>query len=414
MVAEMSDMHCSSVSQTVFGPDARRLPSMSRTIGLVSRLPAPLRRAIKKVPGSRSAQARLAGIPNGRIPEPGELRPVVYLPTWATWDEMRQRPQYILSAFARAGHDVYFIDPREPRERMADGVHIVPSLKYVPRSYVILYVHFAPLSAMFDSFDDPVIIYDILDNLTIYDADEVGMPEERRVRSHHPAVIERADIVMASAPNLISKYKSERPDILLVENGVEPSRFRANLPRPDVLEQIARPMVGYHGAVARWFDFDLFESVAELLPSYEFVIVGPIDGDAKNRVQGFAELPNVHVIGAVPSDEIPLYVASFDVGIIPFVVDELTRGVSPLKMYEYLAARVPVVSTPLPVCEAHPVVRTASTPGPFASEVQAAMEDRTAAFDEAAATAADAASWDNRISAVRSELGGRHLLTVPS
>jgi glycosyltransferase involved in cell wall biosynthesis len=386
---------------------------MSRTIGLVSRLPASLRRAIKKIPGSRTAQAKLAGAPRGRDPEPGGLRPVVYLPTWARWDEMRQRPQYVLSAFARSGHDVYFIDPREPKERVADGVHIVPSLKYVPKANVILYVHFAPLLAMFDSFEDPVVVYDILDDLIIYDADEIGMPEERRVRFHHPAVMERADVVMASAPNLISKYETERPDILLVENGVEPSRFRDDLAVPDVLAQMSGPVVGYHGAVARWFDFDLFEGVAVRLSSYDFAIVGPVDDEAKERVEHLALLPNVHLVGAVPSDEIPQYVAAFDVGTIPFVVDELTRGVSPLKMYEYLAARVPVVSTPLPVCEAHPVVRTASSPESFASEVLEALKSRTSEFDEAADTATDAASWDSRISSVRLDLQERQMLEVP-
>jgi glycosyltransferase involved in cell wall biosynthesis len=387
---------------------------MSRTIGLVSKLPESLRRALKRVPGSRTVQAKLAGVPRGRDPEPGGLRPVVYLPTWARWDEMRQRPQYVLAAFARSGHDVYFVDPREPKERMADGVRIVTSLGSVPKTSVILYVHFAPLAAMFDSFDCPVVVYDILDDLSIYDADEVGMPEERRVRYHHPSVMENADVVLASAPNLISKYQSERPDVLLVENGVEPSRFRGDLPLPVALAGIARPIVGYHGAVARWFDFDLFESVVESLPSYSFVIVGPVDDDARQHVRRFEELSNVHLVGAVPSDQIPSYVAAFDVGVIPFVVDELTRGVSPLKMYEYLAAGVPVVSTPLPVCEAHPVVRTASGVESFVSEVVEAVEGRSATFDNAAKVAAEGASWDNRIDSVRHELAKRKLLAVPS
>jgi glycosyltransferase involved in cell wall biosynthesis len=387
---------------------------MSRTIGLVSKLPESLRRALKRVPGSRTAQVKLAGVPRGRDPEPGGLRPVVYLPTWARWDEMRQRPQYVLAAFARSGHDVYFVDPREPKERMADGVHIVTSLGSVPKASVILYVHFAPLAAMFDSFENPVVVYDILDDLSIYDADEIGMPEERRVRYHHPGVMEQADVVLASAPNLFSKYELERPDILLVENGVEPSRFRGDLPLPDAFAGIARPIVGYHGAVARWFDFDLFESVVESLPSYSFVIVGPVDDDARQHVRRFEELSNVHLVGAVPSDQIPSYVAAFDVGVIPFVVDELTRGVSPLKMYEYLAAGVPVVSTPLPVCEAHPVVRTASGVESFVSEVVEAVEGRSATFDNAAKVAAEGASWDNRIDSVRHELAKRKLLAVPS
>jgi len=388
---------------------------MSRAIAYVGRLPAPLRRMIKRLPGVRKVQAKLAGAPAGPIPEPGRLRPVIYLPTWARWDEMRQRPQYLLAAFARAGHDVYFVDPREPRARTADGVQIVPSLASVPGSHVILYVHFAPLAAMFEGFDDAVIVYDILDDLTIYDDDEVGMPEERLVRSHHPGVMERADVVLASSPDLISRHRSERPDILLVENGVDPRRFRGEHALPSALEGIDRPIVGYHGAVARWFDFDLIRGVAERLAEFQFVVIGPVQDDAEAHMAVLSGLANVHRIDPVPSDEIPQYVAAFDVGLVPFIVDDLTRAVSPLKMFEYLAANVPVVATPLPVCENHPVVTTATSIDDFAVAVEAAARKRnTDAFIAAAAAAADAASWDSRVETVRKQLAETHQLRVPS
>lgn len=340
---------------------------------------------------------------------------MVYLPTWARWDEMRQRPQYLLSALARAGHPVYFVDPRESFVRRADGVSIVPSLSSVPGSHVILYVHFAPLAAMFASFDDAVIVYDILDDLAIYDDDEVGMPEERRVRSHHSSVIDRADVVMASAPELIATHRSEREDIFLVENGVEPERFRGDHALPGALEGVARPIVGYHGAVARWFDFDLMQGVAEKMSEFQFVVVGPVDKEAEVSVAQLDALPNFHWIEPVPSDDIPDYVAAFDVGLVPFVVDDLTRAVSPLKMYEYFAARVPVVATPLPVCVDHPLVVTASTVDDFAGAIRAASVERnTEAFTTAADAAADAASWDSRIEIVRRRLAEQNQLTVPS
>lgn len=388
---------------------------MSRAIAYVGRFPTPLRRMIKRLPGVRKVQAKLAGAPAGPRPEPGGPRPVVYLPTWARWDEMRQRPQYLLAAFARAGHDVYFVDPRERAERTADGVSIVPSLRSVPGSHVILYVHFAPLAAMFDSFDDAVIIYDILDDLSIYDADEVGMPEERRVRSHHPEVMERADVVLASAPNLVDKHGTERPDIVLVANGVDLGMFRGEHTLPDALQGIDRPIVGYHGAVARWFDFGLLRGVAERLPGFHFVVVGPVDSDAEAQMASLSELPNVHRVDVVPSDDIPRYVAAFDVGMIPWIVDDLTKGVSPLKLYEYLAARTPVVSTPIPVCVSHPVVRTASSVDDFVTALRAAASERGAeVFTAAADAAADAASWDRRVETIRRQLADRELLNVPS
>ncbi len=372
-----------------------------------------MRRMIKRFPGARKAQAKLAGTPIGPTPEPGQLRPVVYLPTWARWDEMRQRPQYLLAAFANAGHDVYFVDPREPAVRCADGVVIVPSLKFVPASHVILYVHFAPLAAMFDSFDDAVVVYDILDDLSIYDDDEIGMPEDRRVRSHHPSVMARADVVTASAPELVSTHLGERTDILLVENGVEPERFKRAHDVPQPLSTVPAPIVGYHGAVARWFDFDLLKGAAARLPDFQFVVIGPVDPDAEGPMAVLQRLPNVHRVGAVPSDEIPEYVSTFDVGIVPFVVDELTRAVSPLKMYEYLAAGVPVVATPLPVCVAHPMVRTAASVDGFVSEIEAAAAERgTEEFEVRARAAADEASWDSRIEIVRHQLQEQEQLSV--
>ena len=124
-------------------------------------------------------------------------------------------------------------------------------------------------------------------------------------------------------------------------------------------------------------------------------------------------LPNVHRLGAVPSDEIPEYVSTFDVGIVPFVVDELTRAVSPLKMYEYLAAGVPVVATPLPVCVAHPMVRTAASVDGFASEIEAAAAERgTEEFEVRARAAADEASWDSRVEIVRHQLLEQEQLSV--
>ena len=386
---------------------------MSRALNYAGRLPAPVRRMIKRLPGARKAQAKLAGEPSGPTPRSGELRPVIYLPTWARWDEMRQRPQYLLAAFARAGHPVYFVDPREPTARRADGVDIVPSLGSVPASHVILYAHFAPLVSMFDSFDDAVVVYDILDDLSIYDADESGMPEERRVRSHHPSVMQSADVVVASAPELVATHRSEREDIMLVENGVEPERFRAPQNRPSTLEHIAGPIVGYHGAVARWFDFPLMQGVIEAMPETQFVVVGPVDAEAERSIGPLQAISNFHLLDPVPSDEIPGYVAAFDVGLVPFVVDDLTRAVSPLKMYEYLAARVPVVATPLPVCVDHPLVATASTIDGFVEAIQSARADRgSEEFTKAADDAAQAASWDSRIDIVRQRLSEQGQLVV--
>ena len=382
-----------------------------RLYTLAERLPAPVLRTLKRLPGAWRIRARLAGKPQATGPGAGELRPVVYLPTWARWDQMRQRPQYLLAAFAKAGHEVYFIDPRERQPRMADGVDLVPDLEHVPGHNVILYVHFAPVSSMFQLFDDPVIVYDILDDLSIYDADEDGIPAERRVAHFHPDVVLNADVVSVSSESLAEQHRRERPDLIVVPNGVEPERFTKPQPRPDDLPDGVMPLIGYHGAVAPWFDFDLYAATAELLPDCQFVLVGPIDPRASERAGRLAALPNVIILGERPSDLIPWYVQRFDVGTIPFVVDPMTRGVSPLKMYEYLAAGKPCVATPLPACVAEAIVRTAPDAPQFAAAVREALGDATdQAYAAEVRASAAAASWDRRVAVIRRRLDDIGLL----
>lgn len=322
---------------------------------------------------------------------------MVYLPTWVRWDQMRQRPQYLLVAFAAAGHPVYFVDPLEPEPRQVDGVRIVPDVAQVPKQGVILYVHFAPMRHMFGLFDDPVVVYDILDDLSIYEADEVDVPPERRVAAHHPHVMREAQVVIVSNRVLADTHRAERPDLIVVENGVDPARFGRPAPRPADLPEEG-PIVGYHGAVSYWFDFELLEQVASRRPEWRFVLVGPVDPRVKERAEQLAQLPNLVLLGERPSDDMPGYVQGFDVGSIWFQVTPMTRGVTPLKMYEYLAAGKGCVSTPLPACVEEPEVRTASDPEGFVAELEAELAAATdPAVVEARKLAARAHSWSARL-----------------
>ncbi len=388
---------------------------MARLTALVRRLPAPARRFLKKVPGTSRVRDRLAGEPKIDGPLPGELRAVVYPPTWAQWDTMRQRPQYIIQAFADAGHSVYFVDPSEKAPRKVGDVHIVPTLASTPKSGVILYAHFAPVRTMFDRFDDPVIVYDILDDLSIFDADEVGVPESRRVRTHHAPIMTQADVVIASSPVLVDTHSDERGDILFIDNGVESARFSEPGPKPHDMEEIPGPVIGYHGMVSRWFDFVLFEQVARTSPEFSFAVVGPVDPGSAKDADRLVDLPNVYFVGPRTSDDMPSYVSSFDVGIVPFVVDDMTRAVSPLKMYEYLAAGVPVVATPLPACVDHPLVATSDDPEEFARLLRDAVASSADPHGRKERIAAGAeADWSKRIAPLRDRLASIDRLRVPS
>ncbi len=385
---------------------------MIRLWRLASRLPRPIRRGLDRVPGASGIRRMAAARPSLPGPPSGSRRAIVYPPTWLRWDEMQQRPQYLLAALARAGHDVYFVDPRSSLEHSLDGVRIVPSLAAVPASGVILYVHYAPVFDMADLFDGPITVYDILDDLTIYDGSEDHLPRHRRVRHHHGGAVVDADVVTVSSDVLAERHRSERPDLLLVKNGVDPERFKPERRSPPDLVADGRPIVGYHGAVAPWFAFDLLNEVVEQLSQYRFVIIGPIDDAVAAEAVRLAQHANVELLSTRSSDEIADYVAMFDVGIIPFVVDTMTAAVSPLKMYEYLAAGIPCVATPLPECVDEPLVTSRADADGFVAAIVAACEETTDAGREAFVDAGRDADWNGRAADIIARLDDLGMLRV--
>jgi glycosyltransferase involved in cell wall biosynthesis len=337
---------------------------------------------------------------------------VVCLPTWSRWGVMQQRPQYLMKAFAASGHPVYFIDPGETEPRTVDGVHLVSSLAAVPGHHVILYVHFAPLHELFHRFKDTVILYDVYDDLSIFVPDEVDLPPERRVEAHHDQAMEQADLVLMSHPLIADRHGRGVRDLLVVENGVDPAMFQADTARPSDFPDTHGPVIGFHGMMSHWFDFDMLEAVARLRPDWSFVLVGPHESKVENRVKALMDASNISLIGERPSNGIAPYVRQFDVGAIWFQVNDLTRAVNPLKMHEYLAAGIPVVATPLPACVDKVGVRTASDPESFVSAISDALDP--GGLDAATLReVAGEASWDRRLAPVLEWLDERALRRVP-
>lgn len=310
---------------------------------------------------------------------------------------MPQRPQYILEAFAAAGHPVWFVDPRisEPEEH-AERIRLVSSVAEVPPRDVIIYCHFAPLSSLIRLFENSAVVYDILDDLAIYDPDEGHLPEEARVRFHHGDLVDSADIITVSNPVLAPRHAGARDDVLVVENGVDLERFTPDGP---VTRAGRSPVIGYHGAVAEWFDFELMSHIADLAPDLEFVLVGPVYDRVSAQMEALVARANVTHIPRQSGEKIPEYVRGFDVGLIPFLIDEMTEGVTPLKMYEYMACGIPVVSTPLPACVEHPGVASTDDPSEFVEQIRTGIRAPDGEKDRLKRLA-DQASWDHRLAPV--------------
>jgi len=156
------------------------------------------------------------------------------------------------------------------------------------------------------------------------------------------------DLVTYSATDLAGDVDALRPRKKLhLANGVDVDHFAARRAEPATYAPIPRPRAVYVGALAEWFDFDLVASAARQRPNISFVMIGPSEL-AHRRLPG---LPNLHVVGSRPWDLLPAYLQHADVGLIPFDIRnhrELVNGINPLKLYEYAACGLPVVSVTWP------------------------------------------------------------------
>jgi glycosyltransferase involved in cell wall biosynthesis len=158
----------------------------------------------------------------------------------------------------------------------------------------------------------------------------------------------RVDLVTYSAEDLAADVDVLRPRRRLhLANGVDARHFAERRQAPADYASIPPPRAIYVGAMAEWFDFELVALAARQRPGISFIMIGPPEL-ARRRL---SDSPNLHIIGARPWTELPAYLQHADVGLIPFDVHnhcELVRGVNPLKLYEYAAAGLPVVSVAWP------------------------------------------------------------------
>ncbi|HRX86942.1 MAG TPA: glycosyltransferase [Phycisphaerae bacterium] len=209
------------------------------------------------------------------------------------------------------------------------------------------------------------------------------------------ALMARADVVMATSERLFAARRDRHPNVHLVRHGVDHAHFaqavERDLPKPGALRGISGPIAGFFGLIQHWFDAALLADVARRLPDVSFVLVGETVVD----VGPLAELPNVHLLGRQPYAELPAYCAAFDVALIPFVRSPMTENVNPIKLREYLAAGVPVVSTALPEVRPYaPDVACVDDAEGFADACRRALAtDSIAARRQRSAWVADE-SWD--------------------
>jgi hypothetical protein len=193
------------------------------------------------------------------------------------------------------------------------------------------------------------------------------------IKEFEASMIEKSDSSYFVSDVLLEKKRLAHRPAYYLPQGLELEHFRpVSRVEPISLKLPGRPIVGYHGVVGHWVDVELINMCAERYPDLNFVIVGKTTLETD---LSFKET-NVTHLGAVPYQDLPKYISLFDIGLIPFQVNELTIASNPLKLLEYLAFGLPVVSTDLPeVRKLQEVVYIAKGREDFINLIQEAIRE---------------------------------------
>ncbi|RME92236.1 MAG: glycosyltransferase family 1 protein [Bacteroidetes bacterium] len=179
--------------------------------------------------------------------------------------------------------------------------------------------------------------------LVYYCYDEISAAPwiSRHGSRHERAFLAQVDLTIVSSTGLAQTKAPLTKRCAVVKNGVDLSLFRAGAARPADLPE--GPLIGYLGSVDDRLDYELLERIARSFPQAKLVILGRLV--QRQKAMLLDQHANVYVLGSRPPEQLGAYVAHFDLGLIPFVKNELTAGIYPLKINEYLALGKPVVST---------------------------------------------------------------------
>jgi glycosyltransferase involved in cell wall biosynthesis len=301
------------------------------------------------------------------------------------FDGVWQRPQQIATRLAHRVPVLFveesFVAERESDEiastfgalevmrplRSAHAYEPGPATLAAARAWVgnrrpLVWLYTPLMSPLADAFPDASVVYDCMDELAAFDFAPVGMRERER------ELAERATLVFCGGASLFAARRALGSKVRLFPSGVEFDHFAAAAQPHPLFAGLPKPIFGYVGVIDERLDIDAIVALAER--DANVLLVGPV---AKIDPAMLPRRSNVHFTGRMPYAQLPALLAGIDVAIMPFAANRATQFISPTKTPEYLAARKPVVSTPVPdVISAYgDVVTIAAGPRAFADACMA-------------------------------------------
>lgn len=278
------------------------------------------------------------------------------------------------------------------RHLMRSQLHDVLASRFPSAERIIQWIYYPVQRWLWDIFPEGGKVYECYDE---YARSPGGDLNAARWQADIDA-LRGADLTFATARSLMQARAPVARRMQYLPNGVPDFFFDDGQDfSPDPIDALPRPRIGYLGNLRSIVDFQLLEQVFRANPGWQLVVVGPT---AKGvRINNLRSLSNVHFLGPRPYHRVPGILRRLDIGLVPFVINEFTHAINPLKLYEYLSMRLPVVATRLPEIERlRDVVRLRSNdPADFAGGIEQALSAGRSSDQCAAVAAARQFSWTN-------------------
>jgi UDP-galactopyranose mutase len=320
------------------------------------------------------------------------------------WNFVYQRPQHLLSRLA-AKRPVFFIeepelDPEGPvrwersnpqpsvtvlRPRTpirVPGFHadqiaaLTPLMRELAaelaENAVLAWLYTPMALPLARELEPTAMVYDCMDELSLF----LGAPAE--LLTHEADLLEAADVMFTGGPSLYQAKQSRHPNVHCFSSSVDAAHFSQARPgeeaRSEATDQapIPHPRLGFYGVIDERIDLPLIDFLAQARPEWHIVLVGPV---VKIDPSALPRRPNIHYFGQRSYDQLPAYLVGWDLCLLPFARNDSTRFISPTKTLEYMAAELPIVSTPITdVAEPYgDIVYLGATPAEFLAACEAAL-----------------------------------------
>ena len=287
------------------------------------------------------------------------------------WDFVYQRPQHLLSRFGQRGRVHLWEEPRFENVEAAqlatsiksEGVTVVtPILPHGMHGQAAVFIqrdllnsfieeqgikdfvawYYTPMALTFSDHLQPrVTVYDCMDELSAFQ----GAPPD--LMQFERKLFERANVVFAGGTSLYLSKRNQHGNVHLFPSSIDHQHFAtAREEHEDAADQAAipHPRIGFYGVLDERLDCELLREISAAHPEWHLVLIGPV---VKIREDELPKAPNLHYLGQKSYNELPSYLAGWDVAMLPFARNASTRFISPTKTPEYLAGGKPVVSTPI-------------------------------------------------------------------